>query len=79
MIIISDGVLFCAAGSCEDELVEDWNYHFKKNFDWLSDYFDNDTYFDIIEPVNSLDQIFKIIKIINYHFDECNIQVKNIN
>ena len=79
MLIIRDGALFCAAGSSEDEIIEDWNYHFSKNYDWLSDYFESEEYFDIIEPVNSVDQILKIIKIINYNFEDCNIEILSIN
>lgn len=76
MFIIEDGVLFCAAGSTEQEIVDSWNHYFPLNFYWISEFYEGDYYFDLIEPVNSYKRILEIIKILNYDIEDCNIRIK---
>lgn len=79
MLIIEDGVLFCAGGSTEEELVNSWNFYFYKDFDWIRAYYDYDYYFDLISPVNSFRIIKEIIEILNNDIEDCNIEIKNID
>lgn len=80
MIIIEDGVLFCAGGSTEEEVINSWNFYFPKNFDWISEYYPYDDYNDdLLAPVYSFKRILEIIEILNDDLEDCNIKIKNID
>lgn len=79
MIFIEDGELFCASGWNEAQVVDSWNFYFYQNFDWIREYYEDDYYFDLINPVNSMRRIKEIINVLNEEIEDCNIEIKNIN